>query len=336
MYRKTGLLLFLKMLAVILLLGLPAWSGSESLAAVLIDDFANDAPAKNVHTVLDRENGEVVVYLRGEHFTTYQFHESFRIPFLWPVFAGSGIDVTRNWPMGADDPEITDHPHHQSLWTAFGDFNGYDHWHNEPIITVEVDAVSGESRGAVRARNLWVDDRRNPLVDEIREYIFYDTPDTVRYFDQSVTFRASYGDVTFGDDKEGLFAFRIRTEIQGNKNGMLTNAYGESGERAVYGTPAPWMDYSGPVEGEDIHGIALFSHPDNFRLPAWHVRDYGLVACNFFAMKDVAGMEDEGTYVLQEGEELTLSVRYLIYSGEMDLSELQEQFDLYARGDGSR
>ncbi len=323
MYRNTGLALLAVMLT-----GTFLWVVSGSFPE---GTATENMSAPNVHVELDKENGKAAVFIRGKHFTTYRFHEDHRIPFLWPVYSGDGSTVTRNWPMGEDDPESNDHPHHQSIWTAFGDVNGFDHWHNEPVITNEIEVASGELRGSIRAQNIWVDDRGNPVVDEIREYTFFDTPSSARFFDQTVTFKASYGDVTFGDDKEGLFAFRIRTDIQGNRAGMLTNAFGETGERAVYGTPVPWMDYSGKVEGVGVLGITLFSHPDNFRLPAWHVRDYGLVGCNFFAMKDVAGLDDEGTYLLEKGNELTLRVRYLIYSGHKDTAELQEHYEQFSR-----
>ncbi len=280
---------------------------------------------------LDEEEGKAHVFIRGEHFTTYNFHENTRIPHLWPVHADGGITLTRNWPMGEDDPEITDHRHHKSMWTAYGDVNGYDHWHSEPIITKDVQVQSGDDYGLIRARNVWADDKGEPVVDEIREYRFYNYPASGRLFDHTITFKASYGEVTFGDDKEGMFAFRIRTEIQGNRAGVLTNAKGAQGERAVYGTPVPWMDYSGPVAGLGERGIALFSHPGNMRLPAWHVRDYGLVGCNFFAMQDVAGLDEEGTYVLSEDNEITFHVRFYIHNGDVEQAGVRERYEEFAR-----
>lgn len=286
----------------------------------------------NVRIIQDEEAGEAEVWIRGEHVTTYNYRDTDRIPYLWPVYAEGRVTITRNWPIGVDSPvESTDHPHHHSLWMAYGDVNGYDHWHSETIITESVEVHSDDSRGVIRAENVWVDDQGAPVVDEIREYRFHDSPASARIFDQSVTFRASYKEVTFGDNKEGMFAFRIRPEIQGNQAGVLTNANGEQGESMVYGTPGPWMDYSGPIKGAGVRGIAIFSHPDNFRMPAWHVRNYGLMGANFFGMQSVAGTEEEGTYVLPEGEELTFHVRFYIHSGDVDEAEVAEQFEDYAR-----
>ncbi len=289
----------------------------------------NNPPA--VRIAVDEEAGRATVHIRDEHFTTYNFGPDHRMPYLWPVYAEGGVTITRNFPMGEDEPVAsTDHVHHQSLWTAFGDVNGFDTWHRVPIKTNKVEAESGDAYGWLRAENVWVDGDGNPIVDETREYHFVNGPPSLRAIDQTVTFTASHGEVTFADDKEGFFAFRIRPEIQGNRAGVLTNALGQQTEREVYGTPTEWMDYSGPVEGVGNRGIALFSHPENFRLPAWHVRDYGLVGCNFFALSDVARLGEDGSYTLAEGESLTLRARYLIHSGDVHEADIPARYAEYA------
>lgn len=126
-------------------------------------------------------------------------------------------------------------------------------------------------------------------------------------------------------------AFRIRPEIQGNKSGILTNAEGKQGERDVYGLRSPWMDYSGPVEGAGVRGIAIFDHPGNFRHPTfWHVRDYGLAAANPFGMRSVAGMEEDGSYRLIEGESLTFVYRIYVHSGDVGEGKVAEMYREFA------
>ena len=292
---------------------------------------ANNPPRVRVN--LDQAEQQAEVHVRDEHFTTYQFADDSRIPHLWPMYAEGGVTITRNFPMGKDEPvESTDHRHHKSFWIAFGDVNGYDNWHRVPILTQKVEAGSGDAYGWIRAENVWPDADGEPIVDESREYRFYDTPASARIFDQKITFTASYGDVTFGDDKEGLVAFRIRPEIQGRNAGLLTNFEGNQGERAVYGTPGPWMDYSGPIEGVGYRGIALFSHPSNLREPAWHVRDYGLAASNPFAMSDVARLGEDGSYVLEEGETLTFLFRAYIHTGDVEQADVAGQYKAFAEG----
>ena len=273
----------------------------------------------------------IEVRIRNEHFTTYNYSEEHRIPCLWPMYAENGVTITRNWPLGEDEPvSSTDHRHHVSFWTAFGDVNGHDMWHGTPIVAQNVEYGSGDAYGWMRAKNQWMDGDGNPVVDETREYRFYNTPASGRLFDHTVTFTATYGDVTFGDDKEGMVAFRIRPEIQGNHAGVLTNTAGEQGEGNVYGTPMPWMDYSGPIEGVGTRGIALFSHPNNMRLPNWHVRDYGLVGANPFATRNVGGMDEDGSVTLAEGNSLTFQFRVFVHSGDVEEALVADRYADYA------
>lgn len=281
----------------------------------------------------DAGKGTVAVYVRDEHFTTYHYGDDVRIPFLWPVHAEGGVTITRNYPMGTDEPvSIRDHRHHVSLWTAFGDVNRADTWHRTPIRTRQIQAISGDALGLIRAHNVWYDNDNNPLVDEMREYRFYDGPAGVRFIDQTITFVAAHGEVTFGDNKEGLVAFRIRPEIQGNHAGRLTNSEGKQGEKEVYGTPVPWMDYSGPVEGVGNRGIALFSHPDNFRLPCWHVRDYGLFTANPFALSGVGRLDKDGAHTLAPGERLALTYRFYVHSGDVKEARVAQRYADFAKG----
>lgn len=306
-------------------------AGQEYRFEVKVRD---DAAAPRVRLEQDADAGTIAVYIRDEHFTTYNYGDNVRIPFLWPVHAEGGVTITRNFPMGEDEPVEgrKDHPHHVSLWTAFGDVNGFDTWHRTPIRTQSIVVESGDALGVIRAHNVWCDSDGAPQVDEIREYRFYDGPAGVRFIDQTIAFVAAHGAVTFGDDKEGLVAFRIRPEIQGNEAGVLTNAEGMQRERRVYGTPVPWMDYSGPIEGVGNRGIALFSHPGNFRPPCWHVRDYGLFAANPFALSDVCRLDEDGSYTLAEGENLTLLYRYFVHSGDVEEAGVARRYSDFAKG----
>jgi len=305
------------------------------LGILLAAHAAAEETVPNVHIVVDEEAGEAVVNIRGEHFTTLHFGEDARTPILWPVNVEGGVCITRNWPMGEDEPESRDHIHHRSLWTAYGDVNGADTWHRAPITVEKIEAESGDERGWIRIEATWRHQRRNvPLVSETRTYRFHDTEPSARIIDQKTVLTANHGEVLFGDDKEGFFALRIRPDIQGNRAGVLTSATGAQGESDVYGVPAPWMDYSGMIEGVGARGIAIMSHPDNFRLPAWHVRDYGLMGCNFFAMQSVAGQDEPGDVTLAEGESLTLQARFFVHTGDAEEADVAARYAEYVAAAG--
>jgi len=301
-----------------------------TLAPGTTPSFAK-ADSTGIHLGHDYAKGEVKVSLRDEHFTTYHYGEEARTPFLWPVKAEGGVGVTRNYPMGTDEPESTDHPHHRSLYLTFGDVNGYDHWHDERIETESVKTGSTNDYVWIRSRNHWLTSDGDPLLAEKQELRFYDTPASGRFFDVISKLQAVDREVTFGDDKEGLMAFRIRPEIQGNRAGVLTNAEGKQGEREVYGTPSPWMDYSGPIEGHGTRGIALFDHPDNFNHPTfWHVRDYGLAAANPFGRSSVGGEAEDGSHTLEEGESITFVYRIYVHSGDVHQARVAEKYQEFS------
>ncbi len=301
-----------------------------SLAAMVASNSLGGAsPA--VYLGHDIAAGEITVKIRGDHFTTFHYGTETRTPYLWPVNAEGGVGVTRNYPMGTDEPESSDHPHHRSIYLTYGDVNGYDHWHSETIATRSVVTGAEENYAWIRAHNEWLSPEGEPVLREIQELRFHDTPAPRRYFDVISTLEAAHGDVTFGDDKEGLMAFRIRPEIQGNRAGLLTNAAGRQGESNVYGTPSPWMDYSGEIEGHGIRGIALFDHPENFRHPTfWHVRDYGLAAANPFGRHSVGGEAEDGSHRLAQGESMTFVYRFYVHSGDVEEARVAEKYKAFA------
>jgi len=285
------------------------------------------ASSAGVELKNDETNQTVEVSIRGEHFTTYHYGDSQHIPFLWPVKAEGGVGITRNFPMGKDEPAIEDHPHHLSLYLTYGALNGHDFWHagrGRPgtIQTANLQTGQGDGFAWIRAHHHWVADAGKKIVmEEIRELRFHDTPAAARVFDFISTFKATHGDVTFGDTKEAMLAVRVRPEIDGKHGGTLTNAEGRKGEAKVYGTPSPWMDYTGTIEGHGKRGVAIFDHPGNFRPGYWHVRDYGLASINPFGRRSVGGGEN-GAHTIPMGGSLTLRYRFLVHSGTPEETDI--------------
>jgi len=309
-------------------------SESNTDARVGAEQGADQEDASPSGVVLhhDEEQGRIEVHVRGEHFTTFHYGESARSPYLWPVHGEGGVGVTRNYPMGRDEPSIADHPHHRSLWLTYGDVNGFDFWHGrrgERVHVRRIETGNAEGYAWIRAINTWMGPEDAAQIDETLELRFHDTPASGRLIDFIVTFTAAHGAVRFGDNKEGMMAFRMRPEIDGARGGVLTNAHGAQGERNVYGKPSRWMDYSGPVRGHGQRGIALFDHPDNFRAGYWHVRNYGLAALNPFGRKSVGGGED-GSHTLAAGASLTLAYRVYVHSGDVQQADVAGHYARYA------
>ncbi len=282
----------------------------------------------------------LTVTVDGEHFTTYRYSNENKKPFLWPVHGEGQVTVTRNYPMGEDKIPHEDHVHHKSIWTAYGNLNGTDCWgeglgsgyqHSD-----KVTCGSGDAYGWIHAENVWQDMRHKPVIDETREYRFYATPAGARIFDVKVVFSARYGDVKFGDTKEGgIVAVRIRPEIEVLKNGRITNAQGKKNEPLCWGKPSEWCDYSGEIEDVGVRGVAVFDHPENLRHPTrWHVRNYGLMGANGFGLsyftkreRKMEGKEPlNGDYLLEKGDTLTFNYRVCVHTGYPEDCEMAARY----------
>lgn len=295
---------------------------------------SNTQPESGVQ-LLERQ-GEVEFRINGDLFTSYHYSDVPR-PFMYPIAGPNGLRVTRSYPMRDDVPgETTDHKHHRSLWVAHGDVNGTDNWseekgHGRQVHKRFLEMTSGPVFARIRALNDWVDANGKKQLEEERTITIYNTPDSSRIIDIAVDFRATEGDVKFGDTKEGgIVAIRVATTMDGNKGGVITNSYGGVTEAENWGKPAHWCDYSGPVEGQ-IVGIAIFDNPGNFRYPTrWHVRDYGLFAANPFALSSYMGDPSlDGSHIVKSGGTFRFAYRIYVHDGDASVGGVREQYHGY-------
>lgn len=288
------------------------------------------------------KEGEVLeVYILDQLFTAYHFPKDGKKPFLWPLNSAGGVSLTRDYPMDQNNTP-KDHPHHRSCWTSFGDLNGADCWTESEESgfqqSGEVTSGSGDAFGWIKAKNVWQGNDRKPVIDEEREYRFYATPETARMFDVTVTFTAAYGDVNFGDTKEGgLVSVRMRQELCGS-NAIITNALGDVGEPTLWGKPSPWCDFSGKLGDHGNRGLTIFDTPANLRYPtSWHVRAYGLMGANPFGWAAFAEKEynkglfaaPRGDFNLKNGEKLTMTYRVYVHTGDVKEANVADRFADY-------
>ena len=259
-------------------------------------------------------------------FTSYNHASKYDRPFLYPVIGPFGHGITRNYPMIADVPgETADHPHHCSLYTAFGDVNGVDNWsqetgHGRIVHQAFSSLESGPVYGRIVAQSDWQDDQGKKMFSETREMTFFNLPADARLLDYTVTFCADQAPLTLGDTKEGgLLSVRVASsmDVKQGQGGAITNAYGGLNEAETWGKRSPWCDYAGPVAGRMV-GIALMDHPTNLRYPTqWHVRDYGLMAANCFAWSHYEHNPSvSGSYTIPAHSALTFRYRIYIHVGD--------------------
>jgi hypothetical protein len=249
--------------------------------------------------------------------------------------------MTRDWPMKNTPGEEHDHPHHRSLWFAHGAINGHDFWSEQKAFgkTVHEDFLevkSGEQEGVIRSANKWVAADGTVVCTDERTLRFYNPGRAnERLFDFEITLKASNGELTFGDTKEGTMAVRLaetmRLKGKVGKGHIVNSAGVRDGQ--TWGKRAEWCDYYGPVEGKTV-GIAIFDHPKNPRHPTWwHVRDYGLFAANPFGQHDFESLPDKtaGNLIVPAGKSVTFRYRFYLHEGDDQQARVAEKYQQYVK-----
>jgi hypothetical protein len=331
---------------------------------------------------VEKSDRGAVVKIDGELFTEY-LTKAGQSPAMWPIVGPNGALMTRSWPIAPAKngvKETDDHPHHQSVWFTHDKVNGANFWegnrndkgkdgpHIDHREFVEVKSEGKTAR--IVTRNDWMDGDKRICEDE-RTIVFGTRPNKDRWIDFTITIKATDGDVTFGDTKEGTFGVRVADSmrVEAKLGGQIVNSDGLVDE-AAWGLPAKWVDYTGPVVAaslrdadeketreekqndttgqtqpdhprlsetrpHEILGIAILSHPKSFRpTPRWHVRTYGLFTANPFGEQDFPKSDaaKQGPVTIKKGDSLTLRYRILLHEGRTDKPALDKAFEEFARG----
>ncbi|HRH61228.1 MAG TPA: PmoA family protein [Chitinophagaceae bacterium] len=77
---------------------------------------------------------KAVITINGKPFTQFNYPDSLPKPFLWPIIAAGGENITRGFPIQPRANEPIDHPHHIGLWLNYENVNGIDFWNNSYAI----------------------------------------------------------------------------------------------------------------------------------------------------------------------------------------------------------
>lgn len=276
----------------------------------------------------------VRVLLEGRPWTDYRIDAGPK-PILFPVIGPTQQPFTRSYPMVKVEGEDDDHVHQRSFWFTHGAVNGIDFWAEQPghgsIRETSRRLVrDGGQLGQIQTTDDWLGPDGKRVCRDERSLTFFATR-SARILDFEVTVHASDGPVVFGDTKEGSFGLRLASsmDVKRHQGGKITNAEGLT-DGDAWGKASPWVDYTGPVEGQTV-GVAILNHPDSFRYPTtWHVRDYGLFAANPFGYHDF-GRPEPGAHTISAGGSMTLKYRVILHEGSTESARLPTAFEAYAR-----
>lgn len=207
----------------------------------------------------------------------WHYGPSYPRPFFFPLMGPSGAVLTR---MG--HPGAPDHDHHRSIWFAHAKVLGVDFWSDRTTARIRQKQwlcyQDSDHEAAMAVRLGWYDghDPKELLEQELVAGV-RPGPDGETFLDLQATFRPTAETLEFGKSNFGFLAVRMAKELSAHfGGGVITNSEGAVGEPAIFGKPARWLDYSGPVPKGGIEGITYFDHPTNPGHPvSWHVREDG-------------------------------------------------------------
>lgn len=255
---------------------------------------------------------QVSLRIDGVEKTRWHFGPEYPRPFFWPFIGpGSGESLTR---MG--HPGAPNHDHHRSIWFAHAKLQGVDFWSETSKARIEqqewllYEDSDDEAQMAVRLQ--WRDGHdAAPLLDQDVIAGLRPLENGEYLLDLQTILTPRAGTIELQKSNFGLLAVRVARSLSTHfGGGTLTNSEGKTGEPEIFGKPARWVDYTGPIRAprngniDLVEGITYFSHPSNAEgLPKWHVRADGWMGCSLCF--------DAGQTISKEGP---LVLRYLLHS----------------------
>ena len=296
--------------------------------------------------------GGVTVKVNGQPFADYVIDQANK-PYLAPVFGAAGKQMTRNYPMKKVDGEQHDHPHHRGICFGLESINGSNSWEEKATIDeaeakkpgstkerlaelgtckhVEFTELKADADHAVIAETCdYLDSTGKKLCTEQRRMTFKVSGDTrIIDFDQDFT---TEGSAVFGDKKDSGLSIRVPTSmaVDTKQGGKIINSDGAT-DKDAWSKAAKWVDYYGPVEGEQI-GVAILNHPTSFRYPTrWHVRTYGLFTANPFASQGFDKSLPNADFELKPGQHLKLRHRFIFHKGDEKSAKIADAWEAYSK-----
>jgi hypothetical protein len=204
-------------------------------------------------------------------------------PFFFPIVGPSGRPLTR---MG--HPAASDHGHHRSLWWGHQRVGGVNFWEERGgAQQVRQDDwlhyQDGGDEAGMAVRLGWYDAHKVRLLQQDFIAVYRPLAGGEGWLELQARFSPALYELTLDRTNFGFLGLRVVASLSAHYGGgRVRNSAGAVGEKAVFAKPARWVDYSGPVRGEDWEGVTWFDHPDNPRSPvSWHVRDDGWMSPAF-------------------------------------------------------
>ena len=260
----------------------------------------------------------------GSERLRWHFGAQYPRPFLYPLIGPVGSPLTR---MG--HPGAPNHDHHRSIWFAHEKVLGINFWSDNTKAFIRQKQwlcyQDSKDETAMAVTLSWYDGHdpkellEQELIVGVRPGEHGET-----FVELQSTFKPTGDVLEFGKTNFGFLAVRVAKSISEHfGGGKLTSSESQEHEANIFGKPAKWMDYSGPISPKDeIEGITYFDHPSNPGHPVnWHVREDGWMGASACMDGPIATTRKQ-----------PLMLRYLLHAhrGKVDVERAGKVFKQFA------
>ena len=247
----------------------------------------------------------------GQECLRWHFGGQYPRPIIYPLNGPSGQSLTR---MG--HPGAPNHDHHRSVWFAHAKVLGINFWGDTTEARIRQHRwlvyQDGQQEAALASELGWYDGHQpEPLLKQVLVAALQPDQEGQYQLELQSTWTPTAETLELQQTNFGMLAVRVAKNLSAYfGGGTLTNSEAQVGEPAIFGQPARWVDYSGPVTtaaGQVQEGITYLDHPENPGYPAhWHVREDGWMG---------ASLCFQGPLVLRRDAPLRLRYLLDVHSG---------------------
>lgn len=244
-------------------------------------------------------------------------------PFFYPFLGPSGRSLTR---MG--HPAAPDHDHHRAHWLGHRDVGGVNFWEerggSQQIRQEQWVHYHDSDDEAGMVVNLgWFDAHNVRLLKQELIAVLRPLDRGESWLELQMSFTPVMDELKLAKTNFGFMGLRVAKSLSVQYGGgQLTSSEGSKSEKDIFGKPALWVDYSGPIIAETNEGVTWFDHPSNPRHPThWHVREDGWMSAAF-------NLQD--SYEFRKGQPLQLRYAFHVHQGLLDAAQAAARFKAFA------
>jgi len=295
-------------------------------------ELSTSAPAAPPAVVLEQGPDAVTIHEHGRHLATYRYNTKdpdLPRPYFHPVIGPAGATMTQD---GEFPGTKKGHIWHTGLFLAHQKFTDGNNWQTgSPEFSrmrhVRFDAMqSGPVQGRFVERLEWLNVKGDRvLFRETRTVTIPARKGEQRCIDVDTTITCGDQPVTWEATPYHLLAVRVPDSMLVSKGGVITNSEGAANPKD--GSPAAWMDYSGPVGGSTV-GVALMAHPRNLRYPVPFL--------NFQNETIGAAPTHREPYAWKPGESLRFRYRTYLHAGDVKAGGVAAEYAAWSTVPASR